>query len=81
MSSGAEEDLRNLGLSRTEAKRSVWWINESERLAGHEAIGRALREVGGAWALLGRAMTIAPVSWVASSTYRRVAANRHRFNK
>jgi predicted DCC family thiol-disulfide oxidoreductase YuxK len=81
MSSGVEEDLRNLALSRAEAKRSVWWIDESERLAGHEAIGRALQGVGGGWALLGRAMTVAPVSWVASWTYRRVAANRHRFNK
>jgi len=81
MSSGAEEDLRSLGLSPIEAKRSVWWINENERLAGHEAIGRALQGVGGVWALLGRAMTIAPISWIASSVYRRVAANRHRFNK
>ena len=58
MSSGAEEDLRSLGLSPIEAKRSVWWINENERLAGHEAIGRALQGVGGGWALVGRAMTI-----------------------
>ncbi len=81
MSAGNEQDLLTLGLSSSEAKRSVWWIDSHERLAGHEAIGRALQQVGGIWVGLGRAMRIPPCSWIASLTYRWVAANRHRLNK
>ena len=79
LSSGIDEDLLDLALSRADAKRAVWWITGTERLAGHEAIGRALQEVGGFWALLGRTIRIAPLSWIASATYRWVATHRHRF--
>ena len=81
MSSGTDEDLRALGLSVEEAKSAVWWIEADERLRGHEAVGRALQQVNGAWAWLGRAMKVATLSCIASSTYRWVASNRHRLNK
>ena len=45
MSAGSPEDLAALELSLEDAKRSVWWIEDGVRLAGHAAIGKALRQV------------------------------------
>ena len=79
MSAGSPEDLAVLELSVEDAKRSVWWIEDGVRLAGHAAIGKALRQVGGLWAFVGVLISTPPISWLAALVYRWVAANRHRF--
>ena len=79
MSAGSPEDLAVLELSLEDAKRSVWWIEDGVRLAGHAAIGKALRQVGGLWSFVGVLINTPPISWLAALVYRWVAANRHRF--
>jgi predicted DCC family thiol-disulfide oxidoreductase YuxK len=47
--------IERLGLSREDVDRSVWVIEPSgRRLRGVAAVGRAMRELGGGWRLLGR---------------------------
>ena len=79
MAASAEVDLANLGLTAEEAASSAWWVEEGERLSGHRAVARVLRELGGAWGVAGRVLSVPPVSWLGAPAYRWVAANRHRF--
>jgi len=79
MAASAEVDLANLGLTAEEAASSAWWVEEGERLSGHRAVARVLRELGGAWGLAGRLLAVSPFSWLGGPAYRWVAANRHRF--
>lgn len=81
MSPGTSEDLQRLDLSSQEAKRSLWWIDGDLRLAGHKAVAKIFRDMGGAWRVLGTAMIVPPISWIAALCYRLVAGNRHRFTK
>ena len=80
MSSGTAEDLEKLGLSTSDAKRAVWWIEGDVRLSGHQAVGEVLCSIGGGWRWLGNAMKVPPLSWVAALVYKWVAANRHRIS-
>ena len=79
MASDGEVDRLALGLTPEETKTAVWWVEGGARFRGHQAIGQALRPLGGGWALVGRLIRMRPVSWLAAVTYRWVAANRHRF--
>jgi predicted DCC family thiol-disulfide oxidoreductase YuxK len=66
-----EADLAGLAVSRSEASRSIQWIEPSGRVsAAHVAAARLLVFSGGGWALLGRLFLVPPVSWVAAGTYR-----------
>ena len=78
MSGGTQADLNRLNLSQRDAKRSLWWIEGNLRLAGHKAVAKTLRRIGGLWWFLGAMMMIPPVSWISAICYRLVAANRHR---
>ena len=78
MSPGTDEDLAKLGLSKSDAKRSLWWIDGTVRLPGHKAVAKTLRRIGGIWWIFGAVMTIPPISWLSALGYRLVAANRHR---
>ena len=79
MASDGEVDRLALGLTPEETKTAVWWVEGGARFRGHQAIGHALRPLGGGWALVGRLIRMPPVSWLAAVAYRWVAANRHRF--
>ena len=65
-------------LSQEDFNRAVWWIDGNRHEAGSRAIGRALAAAGGPWALVGRILLIAPISWLAPICYRVVARYRHR---
>ncbi|MEC7828988.1 MAG: DUF393 domain-containing protein [Actinomycetota bacterium] len=78
LSPGTAEDLKDLDISISDAKRSVWWVDGDTRLSGHHAVGEVLRSIGGGWRWLGNAMKVPPLSWLAALIYRCVAANRHR---
>jgi len=79
MASDSEADRLALGLPPGKAKTAVLWVEGGTRFSGHQAIGHALRTLGGGWALVGQLIRMPPVSWLAAVTYRWVAANRHRF--
>lgn len=67
------------GLTLEETKASVWWVDDGIRFRGHQAIGQALRPLGGFWALVGLLIRTPPISWFGAIAYRWVATNRCRF--
>ena len=70
-------DLDVYGLSQADVDAAAWWIDADGRHSrGHAAIARALIAAGGAWGLLGRALLVPPVSWLARGVYAVVARNR-----
>jgi predicted DCC family thiol-disulfide oxidoreductase YuxK len=72
-------DLPALGLTAEECAAAVQWVSDDgTRARGHAAIGRLLQDAGGVWRLLGMALLIPPLSWLAAGIYRLVAANRMR---
>ncbi len=72
-------DLDSYDLTIDKVTSAAYWRGPSgdfER--GHRAVGGALCALGGGWRLVGRSISIPPISWVAALCYRIVAANRHR---
>ena len=58
---------------------AVEWVDARGRThRGHRAIARSLIAAGGVWGIVGRALLVPPVTWVAALVYRVVSANRHR---
>ena len=52
MSPGTEPDLDRMNLSKSDAKRSLWWIEGDSGSAGHKAVAKTLRRLeasGGFW--------------------------------
>ena len=77
--SSQEADLAGLGLTDEDVARSAWWIDvQGTRSEEHRCIAQALRSMGALWPILGRMLTLRPVSPVARWTYRLVAGNRYR---
>ena len=75
-------DLRALDLSPTDVASAAWWVAPGgDRRRGHRAIAAALRAIGGPWGLVGRLMTVPPVSWLAAGVYTVVARNRHHLRR
>ena len=79
MSPSADLDLDLLGLTPAEVSAAVWWVADEERLPGHRAVIRVLRELGGGWGIAGRVIAVSPLSWLGGHVYRWVATNRARF--
>jgi predicted DCC family thiol-disulfide oxidoreductase YuxK len=74
---GQALDLAELGLTDADVAAAAWWVESDGTLRrGHAAIGRALAVSGGAWGLVGRALLVPPVSWLARPVYAVVARNR-----
>ena len=79
MSPSADLDLDLLDLTPAEVSAAVWWVANEERLSGHRAVTRVLRELGDGWGIAGRVIAIPPLSWLGGLVYRWVATNRARF--
>jgi predicted DCC family thiol-disulfide oxidoreductase YuxK len=72
-------DLSAVGVTAQRAQHEVLWVGRDGVVAGGAgAVAQALRAVGGVWSVLGAALSLPPVSWVAQGVYRAVAANRYR---
>jgi predicted DCC family thiol-disulfide oxidoreductase YuxK len=72
-------DMAALGLTAAECAEAVQWVaDDGSRARGHAAIGRLLQTGGPAWRIVGTALLVPPVSWLAALVYRLVAANRMR---
>jgi predicted DCC family thiol-disulfide oxidoreductase YuxK len=71
-------DLDDLGISREQAVESVQWVGAGGAVvSGHEAIAAVLRAASAPWRLLGAALLLPGVSWLAARAYRVVADNRY----
>jgi predicted DCC family thiol-disulfide oxidoreductase YuxK len=72
-------ELAPLGVTQAQAEAAVQWIDgDGVVAAGPEGIARLLVDGGGVWRLLGVALDLRPVRWLAWHVYRLVARNRHR---
>jgi len=72
------EQAARMHLSADEMARSAWWSEGGRVEEGSRAVARALEATDGPWALVGRALLVPPISWVAPWGYRLVARYRHR---
>jgi predicted DCC family thiol-disulfide oxidoreductase YuxK len=72
-------DLAELGLTKEQAAAAVQWVSiEGTVRSGHEAMAATLKSAGRIWRIIGSAILLPGVSWLAARVYRLVAANRHR---
>jgi predicted DCC family thiol-disulfide oxidoreductase YuxK len=72
-------DLSELGITEEQAAAAVQWVQtDGMARSGHEAIAAALESAGGVWRIVGRALLLPGISWLAAKAYRLVADNRYR---
>jgi len=70
--------LAEFGLSRSDVTATVWWADSHGAVSGERAVAGALGTIGGAWGLLGRVITSAPMRRPAKTAYSFAARHRHR---
>jgi predicted DCC family thiol-disulfide oxidoreductase YuxK len=74
--------LTRYGVSRQEADRAAWAIEQTgRRFEGAAAVNRVLQELGGGWAALAKPYTFRPLAVVEDIAYRWFASNRSRFHQ
>lgn len=72
-------DLDALGLTEAAVNEAVHWVTEDgQTYKGHEAVGHAIRIGRQPLPLLGRALMVPPVSWIAAGAYRLIARYRYK---
>lgn len=70
------------GVTREEADRSAWAVDEQgRRYEGAAAVNAVLRELGGAAGVLGRFLQVRPVAAAEGVAYRWFARRRHHFGR
>ena len=73
--------LERYGLTRAEAGRAAWTVEEGTRLEGAAALNRVLTELGGAWRRVATTYRLKPVAAVEEALYRWFAPRRSRFHR
>ena len=72
-------DLAALGITEEQAADAVRWVRTDGTVrSGHEAIADVLSSAGGVWRIIGRALLLPGISWLAARAYRLTADNRYR---
>jgi predicted DCC family thiol-disulfide oxidoreductase YuxK len=72
-------DLAALGVTEQQAIEAVQWVQVDGTVrSGHEAIAAVLSTAGRVWRIIGRAVMLPGISWMAAKAYRLVADNRYR---
>lgn len=72
-------DLPALGTTQAQAEHEVVWVGRDGSVhGGAQAIAHLLIDAGRWWAVLGWALRVPPIRWIAYVGYRLVAINRHR---
>jgi predicted DCC family thiol-disulfide oxidoreductase YuxK len=72
-------DLAELGITKEQAADALQWVEVDGTVrSGHEAIASVLSTAGRIWKIIGRAILLPGISWMAAKVYRLVAENRHR---
>ncbi|MDX6740320.1 DUF393 domain-containing protein [Actinocorallia sp. A-T 12471] len=74
-----QQDLAAYGVTAARASHEVLWITPANTAhGGSRAIAALLRTSPRPWPLLGRLLSLPPLTWAAHATYRLIANNRHR---
>lgn len=72
-------DLGELGVTEAQAADAVQLVAVDGTVrSGHEAIAAVLSSAGRFWKVVGRALLLPGISWLAAGCYRLVADNRYR---
>jgi predicted DCC family thiol-disulfide oxidoreductase YuxK len=72
-------DLAELGLTEEQAADAVQLVQTDGTVhSGHEAIAAVLGTARRVWRIVGRALLLPGISWIAARAYRLVADNRYR---
>ena len=72
-------DLAELGITEEQAADAVQWVRTDGAVrSGHEAIADVLGSAGRVWRIIGRALLLPGISWLAARAYRLIADNRYR---
>lgn len=72
-------DLAGLGITEEQAADAVQWVRTDGAVrSGHEAIAAVLASAGRVWRIIGRALLLPGISWLAARAYRLTADNRYR---
>jgi predicted DCC family thiol-disulfide oxidoreductase YuxK len=72
-------DLAELGITEEQAADAVQWVRiDGTVRSGHEAIAAVLGSAGRIWKVIGSALLLPGISWLAARVYRLVADNRYR---
>ncbi|HEV3475234.1 MAG TPA: DUF393 domain-containing protein [Actinomycetota bacterium] len=72
-------DLSRYGLAEADVARAAYWIDAQGRsYQGHLAVAETWMAIGGGWRLLGRAIRVPPLSWLAAAIYAFISRIRHR---
>ena len=76
-----DEALRTLGLTRTQLADAAWLVDDDGASSGADAIVRVLATKGRASRMLGRAVSLPPLLFMARRSYRFVARHRGSFSR
>ncbi len=72
-------DLAELGMTPEQAAEAVQLVQiDGTVRSGHEAIAAVLNTAGRIWKIVGSAIMLPGISWMAAKVYRLVADNRYR---
>jgi predicted DCC family thiol-disulfide oxidoreductase YuxK len=72
-------DLDELGVAEEQAADAVQWVRTDGTVrSGHEAIAAVLGSAGRIWKVIGGALLLPGISWLAARAYRLTADNRYR---
>jgi predicted DCC family thiol-disulfide oxidoreductase YuxK len=72
-------DLAELGITEGQAADAVQWVGADGTVrSGHEAVAATLSNAGRIGKIIGGAILLPGVSWMAANAYRLLADNRHR---
>ncbi|UNO38530.1 DUF393 domain-containing protein [Streptomyces sp. MST-110588] len=72
-------ELDALGVTQERAEYEVLWVTPAGTVyGGARAVAKLLMSAGGGWAVLGAALSLPPVRWIAHAVYRAVADNREK---
>lgn len=73
-------DLATLGLAEDDVTTAAWWLDDTgvATASGAQAIAAALRSCGPAYRVIGWALTLPVLRFVAAVVYGWVARNRYR---
>jgi predicted DCC family thiol-disulfide oxidoreductase YuxK len=72
-------DLAELGIAEEQAADAVQWVRiDGTVRSGHEAIAAVLGSSGRIWKVIGGALLLPGISWLAARAYRLIADNRYR---
>lgn len=74
-----QADLARLGLTREQCEQAVQWVASDGRThGGAQAVAAVLLASPPPWPLLGAALRVPPLSWLAAAVYGWIAAHRGR---